>query len=112
MLWSGVLAYALCLFIAALDTEFLTYWSALVLLGIGWNFLFLSGTNMLPHGYRPKERFRVQSANDFLVFSVQALASLGSGWFLNHWQWHGIVYACMPLLLVLFALLIVYRKTN
>jgi hypothetical protein len=82
-----------------------------VLLGIGWNFLFLSGTNLLPHGYRPEERFRVQSVNDFLVFSVQALVSLGSGWLLYHWQWNGIVYACVPLVLAFVLLLIVYRKT-
>lgn len=105
MLWSGVIVYAACLLIAAVNTEFLTYWSALVLLGVGWNFLFLSGTNLLPHGYRPEERFRVQSTNDFLVFSVQALASLGSGWLLYHWGWDGIVYACMPLVLAFAVLL-------
>lgn len=105
MLWSGVIVYAGCLAIAALNTEFLNYWTALVLLGVGWNFLFLSGTNLLPHGYRPVERFRVQSANDFLVFSVQALASLGSGWLLYHWGWDGIVYACIPVVLAFAVLL-------
>jgi MFS family permease len=111
LLWSGVLIYALCLLIAALNTQFLNYWSALVLLGIGWNFLFLSGTNLLPHGYRTEERFRVQSVNDFLVFSVQALVSLGSGWLLYHWQWNGIIYACVPLVVAFVVLLIVYRRT-
>jgi MFS family permease len=105
MLWSGVAVYLACLAIAAIDTEFLNYWVALVLLGIGWNFLFLSGTNLLPLGYHPEERFRVQSTNDFLVFSVQALASLGSGWLLFRWQWHGIVYACIPVVLAYAALL-------
>jgi MFS family permease len=99
MLAAGLGVYLLCLGIAVMDTAFLNYWLALVLLGIGWNFLFLSGTNLLPYGYRPEDRFRVQAANDFLVFSVQALASLGSGWLLFHWQWHGILFACVPLLL-------------
>lgn len=98
MLWSGVAAYAVCLGIAALDTSFLNYWLALILLGIGWNFLFLSGTNLLPMGYRREERFRVQSANDFLVFSIQAIASLSSGWFLYHWRWEGVLLACAPLI--------------
>lgn len=110
MLWSGVIVYAACLGIAAVNTEFLTYWTALVLLGVGWNFLFLSGTNLLPRGYRPEERFRVQSTNDFLVFTIQALASLGSGWLLYHWQWDGIVYACMPLVLAFAVLLWILRK--
>ena len=105
LLWAGIAVYLLCLAIAAIDSQFLNYWLALVLLGIGWNFLFLSGTNLLPYGYRPEERFRVQSGNDFLVFSVQALASLGSGWLLYRWQWQGIIYACFPAVL-LFALLL------
>jgi len=96
MLWAGIGVYLACLVIALIDTDFLHYWVALVLLGVGWNFLFLSGTNLLSHGYRPEERFRVQSVNDFLVFSVQAIASLGSGWLLYHWGWEGVVYVCVP----------------
>jgi MFS family permease len=110
MLWVGTIVYLLCLGIAALDTSFLNYWLALILLGVGWNFLFLSGTNLLPYGYRPEERFRVQATNDFMVFSVQALASLGSGWFLYRWQWQGILYACIPLALGFTGLLVWNRK--
>ena len=99
MMWAGIAAYGICLGIAFLNTEFMNYWLALILLGVGWNFLFLAGTNLLPRGYRPEERFRVQSTNDFLVFSIQAAASLSSGWFLFHWQWRGVLWACIPLLL-------------
>jgi len=91
MLWSGIAIYAVCLAVAFFDTSFLHYWSALVLLGVGWNFLFLSGTNLLPSSYRPEERFQVQSTNDFLVFSVQAVVSLSAGWLLHLWQWQGII---------------------
>jgi MFS family permease len=105
MLWLGVAVYLACLGIALLNTAFLNYWLSLILLGIGWNFLFLSGTNLLPLGYRREERYRVQSVNDFLVFSVQALVSLSSGWFLFHFQWRGILLACLPLL-ILFSLLL------
>jgi MFS family permease len=99
MMWAGVVIYLVCLGIAALNTEFINYWLALVLLGAGWNFLFLSGTNLLPRGYQREERFRVQSMNDFLVFSIQAVVSLSSGWILFHWQWQGVIAASIPLLL-------------
>jgi MFS family permease len=112
MLWSGTAVYGVCLGIAAFNTEFLGYWLALVLLGIGWNFLFLSGTNLLPRGYRPEERFRVQSANDFVVFSVQALASLGSGWLLYHWRWQGIIYACIPFVIAFAFVLTAFGKNK
>ena len=112
MLWSGVAAYVICLVIAALNTDFLNYWLALMLLGIGWNFLFLTGTNLLPRGYRREERFRVQSVNDFLVFSIQAVASLSSGWFLYHWQWPGVLFACIPLVLGFSILLWIIRNMS
>ena len=105
MMWAGIASIVVCLFIALLDTRFIDYWWTMVLLGVGWNFLFLSGTNLLRHGYREEERFKVQSFNDFIVFSVQGLASLSSGWFLYQWGWHGVIYACVPLVVV-FVLLI------
>jgi MFS family permease len=105
LLWAAVVIYGLCLGIALVDTGFLHYWVALVLLGIGWNFLFLTGTNLLPTGYRPEERFKVQSVNDFVVFSVQATVSLSSGWFLFRWGWSGVLWTSLPMVLLFAALL-------
>jgi MFS family permease len=109
MLWSGAIIYLACLGIALINTQFIHYWLSLILLGIGWNFLFLSATNLLPYGYRPEERFRVQSVNDFLVFSIQAIAALSSGWFLYQWQWQGLLWASVPLMLA-FTLLLWFTK--
>ena len=107
MLWAGVAVYLLCILVAMINTEFIHFWLALVMVGIGWSFLFLSGTNLLPHGYQRNERFRVQSVNDFLVFSIQALAALASGWVLYQWQWEGVLWACIPFILAFTALLLV-----
>lgn len=93
MLWLGSAAFAVTLAIAQSGVEFLHYWISLVLLGIGWNFLFLTGTNLLALGYRREERFGVQAFNDFLTFSVQALVSLGSGVFLYFYGWKGLLWA-------------------
>jgi MFS family permease len=113
MMWLGVIAYVLTLAVAAWDTALMHYWASLVLLGIGWNFLFLAGTNLLPRGYRSNERFRVQSFNDFLIFSVQAVVSLGSGWFLLHTGWAGVLWAsAVPVGLFALVLLVtpVFRR--
>jgi MFS family permease len=109
MLWIGVAIYAVCLSVALIDTQLFNYWAALVLLGIGWNFLFLSGTNLLPLGYQPKERFRVQAMNDFLVFSVQATVALSSGWFLAQAHWNGLLLSCLPLLVAFMVVLWYFR---
>ena len=109
MMWAGIVAFVMTLAIAAWDTALLHYWVALVLLGIGWNFLFLSGTTLLPRVYEPVERFRVQSVNDFLIFSVQAAVSLGSGWALLQVGWSGVLWlAAIPV--VGFTLLLATRR--
>ena len=84
----------------------------MLLLGIGWNFMFISGTNLQPLGNRREERLRVQSMNDFLVFSIQAIVSLSSGWFLFHWQWQGVLLACIPLVLGFSIVLCFIRETH
>ena len=99
MMWAGVAALSLCLLIGSINTDFIHYWLTMVILGVGWNFLFLSGTNLLHYGYRDEERFKVQSFNDFLVFSIQGIASLSSGWFLYRWGWQGVLSASVPLVL-------------
>jgi len=109
MLWAGVSVYLLCVLVAMINTDFIHFWLALVLVGVGWSFLFLSGTNLLPRGYQRNERFRVQAVNDFLVFSIQALASLASGWVLYQWQWQGVLWTCVPAILA-FALLLIFTR--
>lgn len=109
MFCTGIVVYVLCLSIALINTDLINYWVALVLLGIGWNFLYLSGTNLLPHGYQPEERFRVQATNDFLVFSVQATVALSSGWFLAQLGWQGLLLSCVPLILTFMVMLWYWR---
>lgn len=100
MMMTGVLAFVLCAVIALIDRSLLHYWIALILLGIGWNFLFVSGTSLLPQSYKDNERFKVQALNEFSVFSIQALASLSSGWVLYQFGWEILIYISLPMLLV------------
>jgi MFS family permease len=89
-----------------LGHQFMHYWGALVLLGIGWNFLFVGGTTLLVGAYRPSERFRVQAVNDFSVFGVSALASLLGGAVLLQFGWETVLIASLlPLLVMVLALL-------
>ncbi|MDX1430956.1 MAG: MFS transporter [Gammaproteobacteria bacterium] len=84
----GVLAFVVCLGVAASGHELMHYWWALVLLGVGWNFLFVGGTALLPHCHRIEERFKAQSLNEFTVFGCQAVAALSAGWVLSHFGWN------------------------
>jgi predicted MFS family arabinose efflux permease len=95
-----------CLVVAFIDRQLMHYWSSLVLLGVGWNFLFLGGTTLLTRTYTTSERFKVQALNDALIFSIQAFGALGSGYVLLTFGWHTLLMVCLPMLVVL--LLIVW----
>ena len=58
--------------------------AALLLLGIGWNLGFVGGSALLTDSVTPAERVRVQGLGDALVWGGGALASIGSGWMLEH----------------------------
>jgi len=101
----GVLLILGCLGSGLLGQQLMNYWWALVLLGIGWNFMFLGGTTLLTQTYRPCERFKVQAFNDFLVFAPQAIAALGSGFVLVQWGWNWVLVLSLPWLLCLILVL-------
>jgi predicted MFS family arabinose efflux permease len=82
------------------------FWTALVLLGIGWNFAFIGATNMVTQCHRPEERTKVQSFNDFLIFGSMALSSFSSGVLLAIFGWEAVNEVIFPVILVAGALLI------
>jgi MFS family permease len=58
--------------------------ASLFLLGVGWNLGFVGGSALLTDSVAPAQRVRAQGAGDAVIWSGGALASLGSGWLLNH----------------------------
>jgi len=77
-------------------TGFHSFASALVLLGVGWNFLFIGGTTLLTTAYRPSERGRAQGANDMLVYVVGLSSSLAAGALLKLVGWQTLNLLMLP----------------
>jgi len=102
IIYAGVAFYILTILLSFLQPSFFNYLFSLVFLGIGWNFLYLSGTGLLVLSYREEEKFKAQGFNDILVFSTQALASLSAGYVLSMTSWK-----TMNLLIIPFLILIV-----
>ena len=75
----GFLLMLICVVVGWGRPELMHYFGSMVLLGVGWNFLFLGGTTLLTQSYRMSERFKVQATNDFIIFGLQAVGSLGAG---------------------------------
>ena len=105
MVLAGVLIYSLTLLVAWWDQSLIHYWVGLVLLGLGWNLLFVAGTSVLPQCYEPHEASRVQGINDLLVFAFQAVGALASGAVLLLLGWHGLLLSSLPILALLCLLL-------
>jgi MFS family permease len=100
VIYLGLFSYVATILIALTGSEWLNYWIALVLLGIGWNFLFVGGTVLLSQSYQPNERFKVQGLNEFLVFGCQAMAALSAGVFLNLIDWRGLLLASSTIIVI------------
>jgi len=76
------------------------FWVANLLLGIGWNFLFIGGTTLLTRTYAPEERAKVQALNDFTIFGTSTLSSFSSGALLAGFGWQTVQLTVMPFVAV------------
>jgi len=76
------------------------FWAANVVLGVGWNFLFVGATTLLTRTYTPEEKGKVQALNDFLIFGTVALSSFASGALLSGVGWAMVQIAIMPFAVV------------
>jgi MFS family permease len=101
MMLAGVAINIVCIVICAFVGRHLVhYFSALLLLGVGWNLLFVGATTLLSSTYSDGERFRAQGLNDFMVFGSQALASLSAGFAIETLGWEILNLVTLPLLLM------------
>ena len=100
---AGVALEAMCVGIALSGVLVANFWWALVLLGIGWNFLYVGGTTLLTECYRVSEKAKAQGMHDFLVFLTSATSSFSSGLLMNRNGWEMLNYAALPVLAVIGA---------
>ena len=100
---AGAILNFVCLAVGLSGQDLLAnFWVALVLLGVGWNFMFVGATTFLTENYRPSEQARVQAINEFCVFGTVAIASLSAGTIYAGSGWVTLLYsAALPVALVL-----------
>lgn len=81
-------------------TGFGSFASALVLLGVGWNFLYIGGTTLLTTTYSPAEKSRAQATNDMTIFIVGLACSFGAGGLLEAVGWQTLNGLLLPWLAI------------
>src|SRR5438105_621849 len=76
------------------------FWWSLVLLGVGWNFLYTGGTTLLTETYRPEERAKAQGANDQMIFIMMLVSSFSSGVTVTTAGWSRVNLFALPLIAI------------
>ncbi len=92
--------------IALSGMAYLHFLSGLILLGLGWNFLFIGGSTLLTEAYRSSERAKVQAAHDFLMYVAISIATFSSGSLLNAFGWQSVNLAVLPMLAIALLMII------
>jgi len=111
IIYTGILILFLTIFIHFNYETYYGFMIGLILLGIGWNFLFVTGTSLLVISYNKEDKFLAQGLNDFVVFSSQSIGALSAGILLFSTSWKTLNLICLPLLMLLLIFLIL-KKNN
>ena len=96
----GVGLNLLCVAIALSGVQLANFWLALVLLGVGWNFMFVGATTLLTECHTPAERAKVQGINDAAIFLTMVLSSFASGALFTLRGWQIMNIAAVPFVLM------------
>src|SRR6185436_1580087 len=103
---SGAALSLACIGAALAGLAVANFWWSMVLLGVGWNFLYIGGTTLLTDTYRPEERAKAQGANDQAIFIVMVISSLTSGMTVTSAGWERVNLMALPLIALVAAALV------
>ena len=98
IMFVGALALVGCALVALTGQLFANFFVSLLLLGIGWNFLYIGGTTLLTEVYLPAEKGAIQGINEFMVFSATAFTALSSGYLHHTLGWETLNRLTIPMI--------------
>ena len=108
----GLILTAIAAVVSLDGVDVAHFWVMLIILGVGWNFGFLGASALILQCHRPEEKNRVQSLNDFIVFSLMALGSFASGGILSTWGWDIVLWVSFAPVIVAAVILLVVANRN
>jgi hypothetical protein len=97
VMFAGALLNFAAIGIALAGIAVANFWWSLVVLGVGWNFLYIGGTTLLTESYRPEERAKAQGLNEQAIFTMMAISSLTSGLTVTTAGWERVNLFALPL---------------
>ena len=109
---AGILLLTGHILVSLSGTGFYSFTAALILLGVGWNFLYIGGTNLLTRTYTTAEKGKAQATNDMTIFAVGLLASLTAGILQNTIGWQALNLVLLPWLAVAAAAIVWLSRSS
>ncbi len=106
IMFAGAVFQGLCVAVNLNGESYMHFLTALALLGIGWNFLFIGATTLLAENYRTSEKARAQGLNDLLVFSFVALTATSAGYLLSEYGWQRVNAGTLPFIVLAAAVIL------
>ncbi|KHD25519.1 major facilitator transporter [Vibrio caribbeanicus] len=96
MILAGGVLFVLCIAVNIHGQSIWHFSSALVLLGVGWNFMFIAATGLFSQSYLPHNKSKAQAFNEFFVFSCVTITALLSGWLESTVGWEAMNIYVLP----------------
>jgi len=102
----GVLIYIVSISFAIIGQTFQHFWMSLFLCGLGWNFLYVGGSDVIAKSALPEERAKVQGVTDFIIFSFVAIGSFLAGVLHTKIGWEIMMfYTSIPIIILLISIM-------
>ena len=96
VMFGGAGLIAVCAVVALTGIDVAHFWIALVLLGVGWNFLYIGATTLLTDAHTPAERAKVQGVNDMIIFVTMVVSSASAGALFTYRGWQIMNAVSLP----------------
>ena len=105
----GQFCFAICFCVGLTGTSVIHFFVTLGMLGVGWNFTFMSATRLLVASYTPAEAGRVEGVNEMVLQAGGAVASTVAGVILANGGWAGVLFTACPLVAINTLALVVLK---
>ncbi|MGF1528289.1 MAG: MFS transporter [Candidatus Competibacterales bacterium] len=100
VMFTGAVLLLASTLIAASGLALWQFTTALICLGVGWNFVYVGGTALVTRAHTANERAKAQGLCELLVFGSVALVTMSSGGVLASLGWAGLNQAAVPLIVL------------
>ena len=98
----GVMLYIISICFAVMGQIIEYFWMSLFLCGLGWNFLYVGGSDIIAKSALPEERAKVQGVTDFIIFMFVASGSFLAGSLHNNVGWEIMMFYTLIPISILF----------